>query len=348
MGGTHVNYVVNQITEKLRAFIKKKHKIEVKPSDIKSHLHVFISCNINRPKFSSQTKENMVSVVTDYGSTWTCSDKFIQKIITLDVVQSILDWAAAKELAMNNAELRKLNKNLDKADPKNVPKFHDATSKDRDSTCLLLSEGDSALNGILAGRNSKLHAGFPLRGKPINVFEMDIKEVVENKEFKSIMTITGLQLGVQVTPMTSIRFGKIVLATDQDLDGYNIRGLLMNMFYKYWPELFDLGYIYILNTPLVKVKYKSKNINFYDSEVFEQWKLEHSNEKYESKYYKGLGTSSDKEWKEYLSEENLVDNLVQVTIDSLDDSKMFKLIFGKEKGATDRRKDWLGLQENNV
>jgi DNA topoisomerase-2 len=100
-----------------------------------------------------------------------------------------------------------------------------------------------------------------------------------------------------------------------------------------------------MNTPLVKVKFKGKLLNFYDADKFEQWKNEHFNEKYESKYYKGLGTSSSKEWKEYLSDENLEDNLVQVTIDTLEDSKMFKLIFGKEKGAADRRKDWLGLQE---
>lgn len=343
MGGTHVDYVLNQIVNKLKEYFKKKHKVDVKPSDIKSHLHVFISCDINRPKFSSQTKENMISSVSDFGSSWECSDKFIKKIITLEAIQNILDWVKAKEQANLAAELRKHNKNVDKSDPKNVAKFHDATSKFRKETSLFLVEGDSALSGVLSGRDTKLHGAFPLRGKPINVYDMDIKDVIENKEFKNILTIVGLQLGVKVNTIGDIRFGKIVFTTDQDLDGFGIRGLLMNMFYKYWPELFEMGLVYILNTPLVKVKYKGTSINFYSAEDFETWKQDH--DKFESKYYKGLGTATSKEWKEYFSEEQMNQNLIQLKIETDEDREMFRLLFSKEKGATDKRKDWLQLEQ---
>jgi DNA topoisomerase-2 len=170
---------------------------------------------------------------------------------------------------------------------------------------------------------------------------MELKDILENKEFKNIMTITGLQFGEKVKSIEDLRFGKIVISTDQDLDGFSIRGLLMNAFYKFWPELFSLGIIHILNTPIVKVKYKKDVLSFYDLEEFELWKSIHSEEKYDSKYYKGLGTSSSKEWKEYLSD--LSNNLEKV-ISYPSDVDIFKLQFSKEAGSSDKRKEWLGIE----
>ena len=178
-----------------------------------------------------------------------------------EIIQSILDWVQAKERANDAAELRKANKNLDKADPRRVDKFHDASTKQRSEAMLFLSEGDSALSGLLSGRDPKTMAAFPLRGKPINVMPMELKDILENKEFKNIMTITGLQFGVKVKSIEDIRFGKIAISTDQDLDGFGIRGLLLNAFFKFWPELFSLGVIHILNTPIVKVKYKKEDLD---------------------------------------------------------------------------------------
>lgn len=197
-GGTHVDYVTNQITSKLREFFKKKHKVEVKPSDIKNHIRIFISANINRPRFSSQTKENLISPSSEWKTAWTVSDKFIKNLLKTEVVQSVLDWVSAKEKAQLMAELRKTNKNIDKNDPKSVDKFHDATTKNRQEALLFIVEGDSALSAVLSGRDTKTMGAFPLRGKPINVTPMDLKDILENKEFKNIMTITGLQFGVKV------------------------------------------------------------------------------------------------------------------------------------------------------
>lgn len=340
-GGTHVNYVVDQITTKLREHFKKKHKVDVKPSDIKNHFRIYISGTVNRPKFSSQTKENMISLPSEWKTSWVVSDKFIKNILKSDIIQSILDWVQAKERAAEAAELRKANKNLDKLDPRRVDKFHDASTKQRNEAMLFLAEGDSALSGLLSGRDPKVMAAFPLRGKPVNVMPMELKDILDNKEFKNIMTITGLQFGVVVNSVEDIRFGKIILSTDQDLDGFSIRGLLLNAFYKFWPELFSLGIIHILNTPIVKVKYKKDTLSFYDLQSFEHWKQQHVNEKYDSKYYKGLGTSSSKEWREYLSDLN--NNLEKVTTE-IGDEDIFKLQFSKETGSSDKRKQWLNIE----
>jgi DNA topoisomerase-2 len=341
-GGTHVDYVTTQITTKLREYFKKKHKVDVKPSDIKNHLQVFIFGTVNRPRFSSQTKENMISPSSEWKTSWTISDKFVKNILKTEIVQSILDWVLAKEKAQLMADLRKTNKNLDKADPKRVEKFHDASTKIRSDAMLFLAEGDSALSGLLSGRDPKTMAAFPLRGKPINVFPMELKDILENREFKNIMTITGLQFGVKVESVSDLRFGRIVLSTDSDLDGFGIRGLLLNAFYKFWPELFDLNIIYILNTPIVKVKYKKDVLSFYDVESFVKWKESKVGQKFESKYYKGLGTSSSKEWKEYLSD--LETNFELVKTVGVEDSEIFKLQFSKEVGMTDKRKEWLGIE----
>ena len=342
-GGTHINYVMDQITSKLREHFKKKHKVDVKPSDIRNHIRVFIFGTVNRPRFSSQTKENMISPVSEWKTNWTVSDKFIKNILKTDIIQSILDWISAKEKAQLMADLRKANKNLDKSDPKRVEKFHDASTKDRSEAILLLAEGDSALSGLLSGRDPKTMACFPLRGKPINVTPMELKDILDNKEFKNIMTITGLNFGEKVESVSDIRFSKIIISSDQDLDGYGIRGLLINAFYKFWPELFDLNVICILNTPIVKVKMKGRSISFYSVDEFQNWKNVNKDAKYESKYFKGLGTSSSSEWKEYLS--NLEQNLEIVTTEGVSDSEIFNLHFSKDSGMADKRKTWLGIED---
>lgn len=339
-GGTHIDYVMNQITTKLREHFKKKHKVDVKPSDIKNHLRIFIFGTINRPRFSSQTKENMISLPSEWKTSWTVSDKFIKNILKTDIIQSILDWITAKEKAQLMSDLRKVNKSLDKNDPRRVEKFHDASTKNRAEAILFLTEGDSASTAVLSGRDPKIMGVFPLRGKPINVYPMELKDILENREFKNIMTITGLQFGVKINSIDEIRFSKIVITSDQDLDGYGIRALLLNAFYKFWPELFELNVIHLLKTPIIKIKWKKETLSFYDMESFYKWKSSHPDDKYESKYFKGLGTSSSAEWKDYLS--NLETNLELIKSEGIED-EIFKLHFSKEAGMTDKRKDWLGL-----
>ena len=142
-GGSHVTYITNQIVDALRAVIKKKHKVDVSPGDIRSHMCVFISGRVNRPRFSSQTKENMISPVSEWKTSWTVSDKFIQRLLKTEIIQSILDWAAAKEQAQLNKELRNANKSIDKVDPRRVAKFSDANEKINRHRCVLfLAEGD--------------------------------------------------------------------------------------------------------------------------------------------------------------------------------------------------------------
>lgn len=199
-GGTHVMYVTMQIANELRAHIKKKYKVDIPPAQIREHLRVYISANVNRPKFSSQTKENMISLPSDYKTSWTVPDKMINKIIKSSIIQNILDWAAAKALQEELKELRKNNKDIDKADPRRVEKFSDALEKKQRHLCVLaLPEGDSAAKSIHAARGANPYVGaMPLRGKPLNVRDKDMKRILDNKELKNIMLILGLKLGEKV------------------------------------------------------------------------------------------------------------------------------------------------------
>lgn len=205
VGGTHIQYVGMQIWEKVREHIKKKHRVDVKPSELRQHMTLFIDCSIVNPRYSSQTKDDLITEVKDYKTSWTVPDKMINKIIKSSIIQSILEWAEAKARAAEMAELRKLNKEAAKTNPKRVEKFDDAIEKrDRVSCALALCEGDSARASIQAARGKNPHIGsFSLRGKPLSVFDADVKDVISNVEFANILTITGLQLGepVVATPV---------------------------------------------------------------------------------------------------------------------------------------------------
>lgn len=149
-GGTHVAYVMDQIVEAIRAYIKKKHKVEVKPADIRNHMRVYISANVNRPKFSSQTKENMISQYGTYKTSWEVPDKMIQKLLKSPIIQSVLDWVEAKQKAAELAELRKLNKEAAKANPRRVEKFDDAIEKVNRHQCqIFFTEGDCLFEDTL-------------------------------------------------------------------------------------------------------------------------------------------------------------------------------------------------------
>lgn len=341
IGGMHISYIADQITNKLREYILKKHKVQLKPSEIKNHLNLFINCNIIRPRYSSQTKEDLITEIKNFGTSFEVSDKFAQRIIKSEIVESILDWVKAKENANLQADLRKLNKTSDKLDPSRIIKLIDAVEKKDRSKCILfLTEGDSANKAISSARDPQIHGAFPLKGKPLNVVNTTAKKLMENEEFKNILTITGLKLGEKVTDIKQLRFGKICFLTDQDLDGTHISGLLINMLFTFWPELFKLGVIHKFRTPLIKVTCGKDIIEFYDEQDFHKWK-DKNNKKFTSKYYKGLGTSTAADFKGYLA--NFDKNLIKYEIEDHDDEDAIKLAFSKDTGKTGERKNWLNI-----
>ena len=295
-GGTHVNNIAWQITQYLRAQIKKKHKVEVKPSELRQHLYLFINCTVINPAFSSQTKEKLITEPKDFGSQHEISEKLLKQVLGSEIIQSVLDWIEKKKAADERAKLRKLNKNLDK---KVVVKLIDAKKKgNRDKCTLAIFEGDSASSAFRRYRDPQTQGAFPLRGKFINVREIPDTRVVQNKEVQALMAAIGLKIGHEPK---NLRYGKILFYTDADVDGNSIAALLINFFGKYWPELFSEGRVLKIETPLMVAKKGKQTLSFYSDEDYKVWESkQRSLSSWDIEYKKGLAALEDAEYQEII------------------------------------------------
>ena len=302
-GGTHVDYLSNQLISHLREMIKKKHKVDVKPNDIRNHLYVFIDCMIVNPAFSSQTKEKLITEPSKFKTSHEVSEKIAKLIFKSEIIQSVLDWVERKQLAEERAELRKLNRELSRG---RVEKLIDAQKKTDRSKCILgIYEGMSALSAVRKFRDTQIMGAYPLKGKFINVHELANSKVIKNAEVTGLMGSIGLKLGE--TP-DNLRYGKVYIYTDADPDGNSIAAQLINFFAKYWPELFDMGIIYKVMTPLVVVKRGKTIKNFYTNQEFDKW-LNRSNTNssaWSIEYKKGLAALEDDEYEEIIKNPNIV------------------------------------------
>lgn len=342
-GGTHVNYVSMQICNAIREYIKKKYKKDVKPSQIREHFMLFIDARIINPRYSSQTKEDLITEVSNYGTSYSVPEKFINKIIKSDIIASIIDWLEAKAAAEEAKALRAKNKEMSKTNLRSIVKYTGATSKDRSRCILFVAEGDSACGGIKAAPGKEFFGSYPLKGKPKNALDVKATTLVENKEISDLMKIIGLEIGTKVASLDELRYGKMAIMTDADPDGYHICGLLLNFFNRFWPELFELGFFGVFRTPYVKTKVGKDELWFYTEREYHEWAEQNKDKKFTSKYYKGLGTSSNTELKEYLK--NIDHHLVNiVSNDKSQRNECINLAFNKKRA--DDRKKWLAIEES--
>lgn len=349
IGGTHIEYIIMQVCVKLREFFNKKYRVDIKPSEIRNHLMLFVDATIVNPRYSSQTKDELITEPRDWKTSFSVSDKMISKLVKSPVIQAILDWVEAKEEAANRAKLRELNKNIGKLDPRRIDKFSDAIErKERHKTILFLTEGLSAGKAIQSGRGKSPYIGsFPLKGKPLNVRDKEIDRIADNEEIKNIMMIMGLKIGEKVNSINQLRFGKLALAGDSDVDGSHIQGLLINMFDKFWPELFHLGVINIFRTPLVKVFLKDKTVlEFLTEREYDEWEKTKAKSLtgWTKKWYKGLGTSTPKEFSVYLS--NMEKYMIRIDSSTAADRDSIDLAFNGSRA--DDRKVWLETDAVNI
>jgi len=341
-GGKHVEYITNQIVKKLQAFIAKKKKVDVKPTSIKEQLMIFIRCDIENPAFDSQTKDYMNTAISNFGSTCTVSDKFIEKIAKMGVMDAACALTEVKE-----TKAAKKTDGVKSRSIRGIPKLIDANyaGTDKSNMCtIIFCEGDSAKAGIVSGltKEDRNFIGiYPMRGKLYNVRGETQKKISDNKEIKEIKQILGLETGKNYTQQDvdkKLRYGKILFMTDQDLDGSHIKGLGLNLFESEWESLSRItGFIGFMNTPILKAKKGNNELVFYNDGEYEQWKQENGNDTHgwKIKYYKGLGTSTAKEFKEYFEHKKIV-----TFSHTGDESKnAIDMVFNKKRA--DDRKKWL-------
>ena len=340
-GGKHVDYIVNQIVKKMIAYIEKKKKIEIKPTIIKEQIQIFLNCTIVNPSFDSQTKDYLNTPQSKFGSTCIVSDKFIDKLAKLGLLEHSCELSSVKE--KNNSKKTDGNKNKT---IRGIPKLVDANyagTKDSKLCTLILCEGDSAKAGILSGlspSDRNIIGVYPMKGKVLNVRGETMKKINENKEIIEIKKIMGLESNKTYENTNELRYNKIIFMTDQDLDGSHIKGLCINLFEYLWPSLLNInGFLGFMNTPILKASKSNKSISFYNEQEYELWKQENNNGKnWTIKYYKGLGTSTGKEFKEYFKEKKTM-NLYMNT----EDKNEIDMVFNKKR--SEHRKDWLRQYE---
>ena len=344
-GGKHIDYVLNQIIRKLVAFIKKKKKIDVKATAIKEQLMLFVNCSIENPSFDSQTKDFMNTPIGKFGSTFTVTDKFIEKIAKMGVMETAISLTEVKK----TTEAKKSDGSKTKT-IRGIPKLIDANfagTKLSDKCVLILCEGDSAKAGIVSGLSKEdrnIFGVYPLRGKLINVRGEKPIKVAENNEIAEIKKILGLELLKEYSGIEEVnkclRYSRIIFMTDQDLDGSHIKGLGINMFQSEWHSLSQIeNFIGFMNTPILKAKKGAKELMFYNDGEYDAWKKDNDASKWKIKYYKGLGTSTSKEFKEYFQEKKFV--LFNHKGKTCDDA--IDKVFNKKRA--DDRKEWLGKYE---
>ena len=303
-GGTHVDYIMSQIISQMREFFLKKHKVDIKPSELRNHMTLFLNSTVINPSFSSQTKEKLITELKEFGTTFEVSPKFIQSILKSEIVNSILDWIQQKKNADDNKLQRELNKKLSKI---KVEKLIDAKGKDRWKCSLNLFEGDSASNAFRQYRTPERMGGFSLRGKFTNVSEISNQKLVQNVEAVNLMASIGLKLG-QPIDIKNLRYGRILITADADADGVSIAALLINFFYKYWPDMFDRKMIYKVETPIVVATSKDKKkgkISFYTQGEYNDWESKVDLKNWEVSYKKGLAALVDDEYSDIINNPRL-------------------------------------------
>ena len=345
-GGKHVEYIMNQIIRKLCVYIKTKKKVDVKPNTIKEQLMLFLRCDIDNPSFNSQTKDELGTASTKFGSTCSVSDSFIEKIAKMGVMNA----ACALTEVKDNKAAKKTDGSKSKS-IRGIHKLIDAnfagTVKSNQCT-LILCEGDSAKAGIVSGlsKDDRNTIGvYPMKGKIFNVRGESLKRINENKEIIEIKQILGLETGKTYTSESAekcLRYNSVLFMTDQDLDGSHIKGLGLNLFQDQWNSLSTLdNFLGFMNTPILKAKKNGQEKLFYNEGEYNLWKQENDTKGWNVKYYKGLGTSTGKEFKEYFANKKIVYFNHEGSVSD----NIIDMIFNKKR--SEERKGWLSNYDRN-
>jgi DNA topoisomerase II len=317
-GGKHVDYIVNQITRKMLAQFATAKNSTLKAQHIKDNIWIFIKAVVPDPTFDTQTKESLSLAITKISAKSRCDlpDEFIAKVAKCGVLER------AKQLNVFKDRLDLAKTDGEKKTRCKVPKLIDAywAGGPKSEQCVLVvTEGDSASTWAEAGiatlpaDGQRFWGVFPLRGKPLNVREATARQIATNAEILALKQILGLQQNADYSKSkSSLRYGRMIILSDADLDGYHIRGLIINFLHFFWPSLLRRGdFLQAMMTPIVRAwKYhrgartvqrqidQSTVLNFWTEAEFRQWSAEASKSadwnQWEIKYYKGLGTSNDK------------------------------------------------------
>jgi DNA topoisomerase-2 len=217
---------------------KKNKELKLEHHNVKKHLWVFINCRIENPAFDSQTKEKMTLEICAFGSKCELTHRFYRKMFNTDIEDIILFHYKMKEDAHMQRKLKGKRTPLT-----GVARLEDANMagrKDAELCTLILTEGDSARSLAMSGIEtigSDYYGILSLKKKFPKVADANAKQFMENAEVKALIKVIGLQLGKVYEDKKSLRYGSVMIMADQDADGSQMKGLILNFFHKFWPSL---------------------------------------------------------------------------------------------------------------
>jgi DNA topoisomerase-2 len=367
-GGTHISLFQDQLKAEIKNFLKKKHKLEnLTRNSICSNLYLFVNCLVPNPTFTSQTKESLNTSKTKMNFL-SLPDSFFKDLFKFSpLISKIVNEVKIRKSLSFNKKMNSKGKGRKKL--LGIVKLEDANwaGSNRSSECtLILTEGDSAKSLAMAGldivgRNQ--WGVFPLKGKFINVRNANSKQIMENSEIKNIIKIMGLEMGKDYSSkgsLESLRYGRLMIMADQDVDGTHIKGLVINFIHFYWPSLMKhKRFMSQFITPLIKVNFKA-NSNFNENDIqfrssfyskkdrqlifyslpdFQVWYEQFQNKEAIKgiKYYKGLGTSTDREARSYFSK--IKSHVKYFAFEGAECSSAIEMAFDSNKVTN--RKIWL-------
>ena len=343
-GGTHLAGFRRALTRTLKKYadelgIPQKEKVEVTGDDFREGLTAVISVKVMEPQFEGQTKTKLGNSEVS-GAV----DKIVGEMLSnfleenpneaKQIVQKVVLAAKARQAAKKAREMVQRKSPLGGS---GLPgKLADCSSKDPSISEIFLVEGDSAGGTAKGGRDRNFQAILPLRGKILNVEKSMLHKVYDNDEIKNIYTALGVSVGTEedskALNLSKLRYHKIVIMTDADIDGSHISTLILTFFFRYMKELIENGYVYIASPPLYLLKRGNKKLYAWDDKEREELTKELSADGrgVEIQRYKGLGEmNAEQLWETTLNPENRI--LKQVTIENAGEAdRIFSMLMGDE------------------
>ena len=363
-GGTHVNSIVSQVINRIE---EKVIKLEPDLADTVNHgmvrRNIFVSVNalIENPTFDSQMKEFLTSNPSSFGSKFSLSERFLDEIVKpeeeggLGLVEEVVRAAKGRQQLnlIKQVSGKKTRRQL--LSIFKLEDAHEAGSESSSECTLILTEGDSAKALAVAGLEvigRQRYGVFPLRGKLLNVRHATVNQLAKNAEVKAMVAILGLDFEKQYATSDErreLRYGHVMLMTDQDTDGSHIKGLVINFFRHLWPDLLkpakddplDNAFLSSFATPLLKATRKKEELSFYSMADFNVWRASIGDssqlKQWKIKYYKGLGTSTPAEAKVYFSQ--FEKHHRPFLWSSENDGELLDKVFDKKRAAD--RREWI-------